>query len=196
MVRELRASRRARIFLAARMRASVGPARNVTIRNLSLTGALVECGQPPPPSSEIELSRAGLSAKGAVVWRSLNECGIQFDNPIDLGIWLPNAGPEDASLNEAPAKDSPAAPGAMMPDLAPRLVQELDYVSRLLEALGDDLSNDANVIARHGLALQSLDRSIQILGHLGAILLAQDPQEAIDRIGMEELRRRLSRKSL
>ena len=81
-------------------------------------------------------------------------------------------------------------------DLDSRLAHELGYVQRLLENLGDELINDLFLVQRHGQSLQSLDLVGQILGHVAAILMAQDKAAMIEEIGMEDLRARLKRKSI
>jgi hypothetical protein len=43
--------------------------------------------------------------------------------------------------------------------------------------------------------LQDLDLAGQILAHLAAIIMADDPGATIDRLGMEDLRSRLQRSS-
>lgn len=77
-----------------------------------------------------------------------------------------------------------------------RIAEELGYVARMLEALGDDLASDRHVTARHGAKLQNLDVAMQTLGHLAIVLTAADRRSAIQKIGMAELRRRLTRKPL
>lgn len=81
-----------------------------------------------------------------------------------------------------------------LPDdqLMARLAAEVDYVARMLETLGDGLGDDPLIAARHGLKLQDLDIAKQILGHLSLILVSPDREGTIARIGMAELRRRLS----
>jgi hypothetical protein len=80
--------------------------------------------------------------------------------------------------------------------LARRLSEELAYVARLLESLGDDLSADPVVIGRHTVEIQSLDIAVQILCHLATVIAADHPDQAIGKIGMDELRNRLQRVSL
>ncbi|QNP42401.1 hypothetical protein H9L15_08740 [Sphingomonas daechungensis] len=164
---------------------------------MSVTGALIECDVPPRIATEIELVRGELCAAGSVMWRNSTECGVQFLKPIELAAWLPNAEAEPAA-NEPKAVPRPVRGGDHDPlgRLAPRIVEELDHVARLLDALGDELIGDPYVVARHGLPLQRLDRATQILGHLGAIILSDDPEQTVSAIGMEDLRRRLLRKSL
>ena len=75
-----------------------------------------------------------------------------------------------------------------------RLGEELDYVRRMLEALGDQLSGDPILIRRHAVALQSLDIVGQILGHVGTVVRSSDPHTAVEDIGMGDLRARLMRR--
>ena len=74
-----------------------------------------------------------------------------------------------------------------------RLGEELDYVRRMLEVLGDQLSGDPILIRRHAVALQSLDIVGQILGHVGNVVRSSDPHAAVEDIGMGDLRARLMR---
>lgn len=208
-VSEKRHTERAKLFLAATLHAG-GGSRNVTVRNLSLGGALIEMPSPPPVGTAVELRRAHLKAGGTIVWTGPRECGVHFDMPLALHDWLPNtsrAGQDrvDEAVAQyksgAPAPAQPAVAGAATSSPVPgalnsRLCEELGFVARLLEALGDQLAEDLTVTARHGAKLQDLDIAIQILGHVGAILAADDPQAAIARIGMADLRRRLAPKSL
>ena len=90
---------------------------------------------------------------------------------------------------------APAAPPPQSEDaLNIRLGEELDYVRRMLEALGDQLSGDPILIRRHAVALQSLDIVEQILGHVGNIVRSSDPHAAVEDIGMGDLRARLMRR--
>jgi hypothetical protein len=208
-VSEKRHTERAKLFLAATLRAGGGE-RNVTIRNLSLGGALIEVGEPPPVGTAVELRRGSLKASGTIVWGAARECGLHFDMPLALHEWLPGASRAGQKrVDEAVAQFRAGAPAPTPPvestvtaggpvpgALNARLCEELGYVARLLEALGDELAEDRTVTARHGAKLQDLDIAIQILGHVGTVLNADDPQTAIARIGMADLRRRLAPKSL
>lgn len=75
-----------------------------------------------------------------------------------------------------------------------RLGEELDYVRRMLDQMGDRLSADPILIRRHAMALQSLDIVGQVLGHVGNVIRSSDPYATIERIGMVDLKARLSRR--
>ena len=76
-----------------------------------------------------------------------------------------------------------------------RLAEELDYVRRTLDAMGDRLSADPILIKRHAIALQSLDIVGQILGHVANVIHSSDPHASIESIGMGDLRARLTRRN-
>lgn len=77
-----------------------------------------------------------------------------------------------------------------------RLAQEIEYAQRLLEAVGDRFVSDPIILQRHETTMQSFDIIGQLLGHLAKVVGAKDKNEAIDRIGMQELRSRLKRAPL
>ena len=205
---EKRHTERAKLFLAATLHAG-GSERNVTVRNLSLGGALIELNGPPPVGTAVELRRGSLKASGTIVWIGSRECGLHFDMPLALRDWLPEASrTHQTCADEAVAQFKFGAPAPTQPlassvasgptpgGLNTRLGEELGYVAGLLEALGDELAEDRTVTVRHGAKLQDLDIAIQILGHIGTVLNADDPHTATARIGMADLRRRLAPRSL
>ena len=77
-----------------------------------------------------------------------------------------------------------------------RLAEELEYARRMLDIMGDDLTRDGAMVVRHARALQSIDIVGQMLGHLATVIRSNDPEAAIERIGMTELKARLTRKTL
>ena len=96
-------------------------------------------------------------------------------------------------------RDPPPLPQALIPTddvLLVRLAEELEYARRMIEAMGDDLSADLNVITRHAVALQSIDIAGQMLGHVANVVRSSDREGAVERIGMSDLKGRLKRKSL
>jgi hypothetical protein len=93
-------------------------------------------------------------------------------------------------------REPPPLPPALQPtddELMLRLSDELQYVRRLLDIMGDELSADTAVLMRHGTSLQTIDIAGQILGHLSSIVRSSDPPGAVENIGMSELRARLKR---
>ena len=93
----------------------------------------------------------------------------------------------------------PAIDPALIPtedQLSLRLAEELDYARRLLDSMGDALSADIGVVMRHSVALQSIDIIGQLLGHIAAVTRSSAPDRAVDRIGMGDLKARLTRSAL
>ena len=96
-------------------------------------------------------------------------------------------------------RDPPPLPPAQIPTddvLRLRLAEELEYARRMIEAMGDSLSNDPALVMRHMVELQSVDIVSQMLGHIANVVRSSHPEGAVDRIGMCDLKARLTRKSL
>ena len=214
---EHRAARRTNLMLAAEIELN-GVRSPVRIRNLSETGALIECAVPPDKGAAIVMHRATFHIGATVAWSGGGRCGIHFDQPISLSQWTGKAlPPESSNLRDqrrvdalqAQARAAPAAPLIPPPptsggsrseeerlNLRARLADELAYVRRLLDAMGDELATEAIVVAHHSRTLQNIDLAGQILAHLSSVVSADDPVGAVERIGMEDLKARLKRKPL
>ncbi len=96
-------------------------------------------------------------------------------------------------------REAPPLPPALTPTddaLRLRLAEELDYARRMLDSMGDEFSADPALLMRHSVPLQSIDIVGQILGHIAAVVRSSDPESAVDRIGMCELKARLTRTSI
>jgi hypothetical protein len=96
-------------------------------------------------------------------------------------------------------RDPPPTPPALVPTDDPlrlRLAEEIEYARRMLDLMGEALSADSIVVARHMTALQSVDIIGQLLGHVANVVRSSDPPGAVDRIGMGDLKARLTRRSI
>ena len=96
-------------------------------------------------------------------------------------------------------REAPPLPLALIPTDDPlqlRLAEELEYVRRMLDQMGDTLSADPMVVGRHMTSLQTVDIVGQILGHVANVTRSSDPSGAVDRIGMCELKARLTRSKI
>ena len=80
----------------------------------------------------------------------------------------------------------------MPTDLDQRLADQLDHARRMLVDMGNQLALSHSVVADYGVALQSVDIVGQMLGHIASVVRAEDRTAAVDRIGMCELKARLS----
>lgn len=187
---------RTRLFLSATI--GFGAARaTVRVRDLSASGARIEGENLPVVGASTTMDRGALTAGGTIIWREHKAAGLRFDQPLELDRWMPGLvarDPEEAEKSVAdPLGPSTGTAEAM---LRQRLTEELDYVARLLESLGTDLVRDPLIRARYGQQLENLGMSAQILGHVGAVLVADDPQSAVNAIGLQSLRKRLGRTQL
>lgn len=77
-----------------------------------------------------------------------------------------------------------------------RVAEELELAARHVEQVGSALVADPAFLHRHGPSLQALDLIEQNLRHLAAIVAAADKEAAAERISLQELRRRLTRKEI
>jgi hypothetical protein len=77
-----------------------------------------------------------------------------------------------------------------------RVAEEVELAARHIEQVGDALVGDPAFLHRHGASLQALDLINQNLRHLASVVAAADKEAAAERISLEELRRRLTRKEI
>ena len=96
-------------------------------------------------------------------------------------------------------RDAPPTPPALIPTDDPlrlRLAEELEYARRMIEAMGEQISSDPLLISRHMTAVQAVDIVGQMLGHIASVIRSSDPPGAVQRIGMGDLKARLTRRSV
>jgi hypothetical protein len=204
-----RASRK-NLMLSASIEAGTLKAQ-VRIRNLSETGAMIEGAALPDVGTPLILRRLELEIGAMTVWRAPGRCGIRFGGTAAVDEWVAGArSPRPADRGQArvdaiqsavrraaplPSADVPASRIPLDSDeLESRIAEELAYVGRLLDAVGDELTENPIILQRHGRALQNFDVARQILVHLSAILGSRDRGAAVDAVTMHELRSRLVRR--
>lgn len=90
----------------------------------------------------------------------------------------------------------PARPACSEREIDLRVAEEVELAARHIEQVGAALVADPAFLHRHGATLQALDLINQNLRHLAAVVAAADKEAAAGRISLEELRRRLTRKSI
>ena len=101
-----------------------------------------------------------------------------------------------ATARRSIRRDPPPTPPALVPTDDPlrlRLAEELEYARRMLDIMGDELTADGAMVVRHARSLQMIDIVGQSLSHLAAVIRSSDPDGAVERIGMTELKARLTR---
>lgn len=202
---------RKNLMLAASIE-SAGSRAPVRIRNLSETGAMLDGAALPGAGASLILTRADIQVSASVVWCAGGRCGIRFDNvAASVDEWITGkraavfAGQRgqarvDAIQNavrSGAAIPAEATPGTATStgELERRIAEEIIYVQRLIDALGEELIEDPVMLQRHSRVLQNLDRASQMLEHLGKVLGEDDRVAAAQAVVMQDLRERLLRKA-
>jgi hypothetical protein len=211
---EARGSRRTNLLLSATAEFG-GLSSPIRIRNVSETGAMLEGAHLPGKGARLWVIRTGIKVAATVAWASNGKVGVQFDEPVPVERWgggkprpIDLSGLRDQRRVDAiqqavragqplPSCDSAAPTDCDAPgQLNARIAEELDYVSRLIESLGDQLAADPAILMKHSKVLQNMDLGNQILKHLAAIVAAEDPATEVATVGMSDLRARLTRRTL
>ena len=184
-----------------------GPVR---IRNLSETGALLEGPTLPAVGQHLVLRRLQMEIGAAVMWLDNSRCGVKFDGSISVSGWregnwiAPVVTAEQARIDSIQAALRAGAPPEpsearhararlSQRNVDVRIASELIALRGTLEKTGEMLSEEPAVVEHYAETLQNFDIACQILGHLAAVLTAEDRGPAVHAIGMEELRQRLER---
>lgn len=189
---EIQATRTSRtnLLLSATIESN-GLSASVRIRNLSEHGALIEGAALPPVGSNLILRRLQLEMRATVIWSDKNRCGVRFDGMIAVagwrvGNWIAPVGNASSSRSDGTKE----APKPASPNLA-RANAGLDVrIAAELKAVQQQL---AQIRVEPAMAEQ-FDLVSQTLGHLAAILAAEDRTVAIEVVGMADLRSRLQGK--
>ena len=199
---EQRNARRTSIFLSAHV-SYEGGRIPVTLRDISSSGARLQGQVPTPVGSTLTLERGRLAAPAKLAWRTATSAGLKFDVPVTVEDWLLDQAEGQDRVNRlidrtrAGAADSPAKLKPPSPIiLRERLIEEIGFAERLFEALGDSLADDPHVVARFGKQLQSLELGCKILQNVAYLLGHDDPRDAVDQVGLHEMKARLLRGSL
>jgi len=203
---------RKNLLLAATIEAGALKAP-VRIRNLSESGAMLEGAALPDIGATFMLRRLEIEIGGTVVWREGGRCGVAFDGKVSVDEWsagVPQA-PRLGARGQARVDEiqsvlrsggqlpidvpSPSKPIPLV-ELNRRIAEEIDHAWRLLDSVGDELTDDPVLLQRHGEALQRFDIACQIISHLAVVVGAPDRLAAIQDVAMEDLRSRLLRKAI
>lgn len=174
---EARSAPRSSIFLAAVLyQPTPLPVR---IRNMSVSGALIEGTQLPAAGCVVRLSRGSLSVRGRIAWVGGGKCGVQFDVGVDVRQWLASSAHREQQRvdtlvrriqQKGTGDDEPDIPIAS--DRPFWLSDDLARIGHLLERLGDRLADDPDVTQRHETHIQHLDIAVQSLRAIANLLTA------------------------
>ena len=165
---ESRAAARTNLFVAATL-ISHDVSEAVKIRDLSETGARIETSQDLEVGAAVTLVRGALSVHARVGWYSMRFCGLSFASPVSIADWMAN--PVNLDREEKPPWVDLELHRAAGKSETP--AQELARVSRWLEAFAHTLSNDPQVVFKHGTQLFSLGLAARALGALAESMPAE-----------------------
>jgi len=145
----------------------------VHIRNMSLSGALVEGAILPQRDEPVTLRRGSLQAAAKVVWLAGRKAGVAFGAKVQVLEWMSRTPPShqariDNILQEIRSggggpESSPVKPVAPPADCL--LEGELRALKEELTQLENGLCGDMDVVARHP-EIQLLDLALQRVGRL------------------------------
>jgi hypothetical protein len=82
---------RSNVFLTATLDAS-GVMCAVRVRNMSVSGALIDGAKLPPRGASVRLIRGQLEACGEVAWEDGDYRGLRFSSPVDVQAWVKKVG--------------------------------------------------------------------------------------------------------
>jgi hypothetical protein len=154
----------------------------VCIRNLSPSGALIECKASPEPGTKAVLRRGSLEAAGRIAWSFDGKAGVAFDTDVDVADWMPRSQATQQQIDRVVSDHK--TNGRLKPCLATdeqhasqagSIETELAALRNDLAELGASLIGDPILVATHpeiqtiDIALQRIDRVIKSLCSAGKI---------------------------
>ena len=154
---------RTHMFVAATLYSAAGSCP-IHIRNMSLTGALIEGSVLPDQGIVITIRRGSLEAKATIVWKANRKAGIAFCGGVQVGDWMSRTPPSHQARVDEIVRGI-RAPGGSMAAEAPlpadaSLEAELRALKEELVQLETGLTRDMAVVAAHP-EIQLLDIALQ-----------------------------------
>ena len=165
-----RCDARSNIFVVAALSSTKGIAP-VRIRNMSMSGALIEGVGLPSERSAVSLSRGSLSVIGHIIWHRGERAGLKFDGAVVVDDWLPRSkgsSKQQQRIDEIVHRFKAGStdcgePSRPLPTSGTSLADELLQLRHALSAAADELASDAATRSRHLSALQRIDMAAQKL---------------------------------
>jgi hypothetical protein len=163
---------RTHMFVAASICSEAGSCP-VRIRNMSLSGALIEGAIIPEPGVLMTLRRGSLHAAAKIVWKVNRKAGVAFSTTVEIADWMSRNPPShQAKVDEimrgirGGISEEGPAPAARRPEpTSSSLEMELNALKAELVALENGLTNDMDVVAAHP-EIQLLDIALQRVGRM------------------------------
>lgn len=166
---------RTNVFVMAAIFAEAG-STPVKVRNVSSRGPLIEGAVVPPVGSRVRLCRGSLSVSAQIAWSRQGQAGLHFESTVSVVDWLPGGRAKshqqrvDEMVQQVKASElAPTSLGDRQnPQSSKPSALELTQLTEAIESLADDLVSDPEVMKRHMLKMQTLDRALQTLRKLAA----------------------------
>lgn len=165
-----------------------GERHPVFVRNLSVTGAMIEGRLLPLSGDRVILYRDDHRVPATVIWSSGNRCGLSFSAQVTLDAMIKRSKaatattPHQARIDaiQRALRDNRPMPSFDQTEsligaaaVGKRLADEIGYAQRLVETVNDTLSGDAYVLSRYAVILQQIDEAEQLLRKLALGLSAK-----------------------
>lgn len=152
-----------------------GASTPVRIRNLSITGAMVEGPVLPRSGGRVRLCRGSLEVSAEIVWCKDGAAGLRFETSVTVADWLPRGrtiAPQqriDEVFHQARAGVSVASPSTPPHCSGNKLgVLDLTRMKQAIESLAVELASDPDVVDRYASKLQVLDITAETLGQIAS----------------------------
>lgn len=188
---------------------SVAGVAEVRVRNLSASGMQLEVSNPPAPGTEVTISKGNLKAHGTIAWVGPRRCGIRLQGTIDLDEWLHRRASrieEESKLNSEIQRKKAQIATSFKAEVSDNLTldshlrlrcsEEMLYISRLVENLGETFMKEPVILARHIQSVQEFDVIKQLVVNLARVIAAENILDAAIDIPLTSQRSRLLRTKL
>lgn len=158
---------RTHMFVAATLYCAAGSCP-VHIRNMSLSGALIEGAVLPEQAAAVTLRRGSLRVEAAVMWKSNRRAGIAFGGAVRVADWMSrNPRSHQAQVDEMVRGIRAGGSAGLAPptSLDPSLEDEFRALKAELVQLETGLTKDLAIVAAHP-EIQLLDIALQRIERL------------------------------
>ena len=158
---------------------------------------MVEGAAIPSPGTPLHLMRGRLNVAGRVVWTCHTKAGVEFNASVCVREWL--AQPSNREQERVDQIVSVIKSGAIpftkgvggtadqSQPTSSRISEDLEHLRRMIDDLGEELSEDPDTLARFSVKLQNLDNISQTLSALAEVLAGGASSERAARL--DDLRR-------
>lgn len=162
------------MFVAATLYSGAGSCP-VNVRNMSLSGALIEGAVLPDLDEPVTLRRGSLEAQARIVWRVDRKAGVAFSATVHIADWLSRKADSHQArvddmvrgIRSGSDQPEPALSAPRPASINATAHAELAALKADLMKLENGLTNDVILVATHpeiqllDIALQRVDRLLK-----------------------------------